>query len=226
MFPRPQRDVMGQGGAVPVCNAYIHRMERRTLILAPLALMALGLPAQAQAIPLADLSRYLNGLTTAEADFTQVNADGTISTGRLYIRRPGRVRFEYAPPDLNLVMAGGGQVAIFDAKSNQPPEQYPLRRTPLNLILAEDVNLGAARMVIGHTHDGTATRVRAQDPDHPEYGSIELVFTADPIELRQWVIHDDAGGQTTVILGEMVKGGNLPPSLFNITAETEKRVQR
>ena len=224
MFPRLQRDVMGQGGAVRPGHAYIGGMDRRTLLLAPLALAALGLPAQAQqAIPLADLSRYLNGLSTAEADFTQVNADGTISTGRLYIRRPGRVRFEYAPPDANLVMAGGGQVAIFDARSNQPPEQYPLRRTPLNLILAENVNLGAARMVIGHGHDGTATRVRAQDPEHPEYGSIELVFTADPIELRQWVIHDDAGGQTTVILGEMVKGGNLAPSLFNIVTEIEKR---
>jgi outer membrane lipoprotein-sorting protein len=228
MFPRLQRDVMGQGGAMRAGRAYIGGMKRRTLILAPLALMALGLPAQAQTqpIPLSDLSRYLNGLTTAEADFTQVNADGTISTGRLYIRRPGRVRFEYAPPDDNLVMAGGGQVAIFDARSNQPPEQYPLSRTPLNLILAEDVNLGAARMVVGHTHDGTATRVRAQDPEHPEYGSIELVFTADPVELRQWIIHDDTGGQTTVILGEMSRGGDLAPSLFNITAETEKRIQR
>lgn len=228
MFPRPQRDVMGQGDAGRAGPAYIGRMERRTLVLAPLSLMALGLPAiaQDQAIPLADLSRYINGLTTAEADFTQVNADGTISTGRLYIRRPGRVRFEYAPPDANLVMAGGGQVAIFDAKSNQPPEQYPLRRTPLNLILADRVDLTTARMVVGHSHDGTATRVRAQDPEHPEYGSIELVFTANPVELRQWVIHDDAGGQTTVILGEMVKGGNLAPSLFNIVAETEKRILR
>ncbi len=194
-------------------------------LLAPLALIALALPAQAAKISLAEISGYLNKLTTAEAEFTQINADGSIGTGRLLIKRPGRVRFEYAPPDKSLVMAGGGQVAIFDAKSNQPPEQYPLSRTPLNLILAENVDLGRARMVVGHVEDGNTTRVRAQDPEHPEYGSIEMVFTDNPVELRQWVITDDAGGQTTVILGEMKKGGNLASSLFNITFETEKRLR-
>jgi len=197
-------------------------MNRRLALLAPLAFL-LPLPAAAEKISLAALSDYLNGLTTAEADFTQVNADGSISAGKLYIHRPGRVRFEYAPPDRSLVIAGGQQVAIFDAKSNQPPEQYPLKRTPLNLILAANIDLGRAKMVVGHSEDGTSTRVRAQDPEHPEYGSIELVFTANPVELRQWVITDDLGAQTTVILGEMQKGGKLGASLFDITSETQKR---
>lgn len=198
-------------------------MNRRTAILAPLAFIALGRPALAAPIPLADLSRYLNGLTTVQADFTQVNADGSIATGKLYIRRPGRVRFEYAPPDKSLVIAGGQQVAIFDAKSNQPPEQYPLKRTPLNLILAADVDLGRARMVVGHKQVDNTTRVIAQDPDNPGYGRIELVFTASPVELRQWIITDDTGNQTTVILGDMKKGGSMPASYFDITAETKKR---
>ena len=195
------------------------------LVLATLALLAFAAPALAEKISLVDLSAYLNGITTAEAGFTQLNSDGSTITGRVFIKRPGRVRFEYAPPDRSLVLAAGGQVAIFDAKSNQPPEQYPLKRTPLNLILAAKVDLGAARMVVGHFEDGPTTRVQAQDPEHPEYGQIELVFTADPITLRQWVITDDAGGQTTVLLGEMVSGGSYPPSLFNITYETEKRLR-
>lgn len=202
---------------------YIRVMNRRTAILAPLALLALGAPAQAAPISLGELSNYLNGLTTVETDFTQVNADGSIATGKLFIRRPGRVRFEYAPPDKSLVIAGGQQVAVFDGKSNQPPEQYPLSRTPLNLILAANINLGRAKMVVGHKQVENTTRVVAQDPDNPGYGTIELVFTGSPVELRQWVITDDMGSQTTVILGEMKKGGDLPPSYFDITREVSKR---
>ncbi|MBN2631369.1 MAG: outer membrane lipoprotein carrier protein LolA [Rhodobacteraceae bacterium] len=198
-------------------------MNRRTALLAPLALLALGSPALAAKISLAELSSYLNSLTTVEADFTQVNGDGTIATGKLFIRRPGRVRFEYAPPDRSLVMAGGSQVAIFDAKSNQPPEQYPLKRTPLNLILAADIDLGKARMVVGHKEVENTTRVIAQDPENPSYGTIELVFTAAPVALRQWIITDDVGNQTTVILGEMKKGGAFPASYFDISSETRKR---
>jgi outer membrane lipoprotein-sorting protein len=197
-------------------------MNRRFALFAPLAFL-IPLPAAAEKISLAAISDYLNGLTTVETDFTQINPDGSISTGNLYIQRPGRVRFEYAPPDRSLVIAGGQQVAIFDAKSNEPPEQYPLKRTPLNLILAANVDLARARTVVGHEEDGTSTRVRAQDPDNPEYGTIELVFTADPVELRQWVITDDLGAQTTVILGDMKKGAKLGTSLFDITGEIEKR---
>ncbi len=193
------------------------------MFLAPALVLALALPAQAEKIPLSDLSAYLNGLTTVQADFTQVNADGSISTGEIKIRRPGRVRFEYAPPDDSLVLAGAGTVAIFDAKSNQPPEQYPLSRTPLNLILAENVDLARANMVVGHTEVDNTTRVRAQDPEHPEYGSIEMVFTANPTELRQWIITDDTGSETTLILGELAKGMTFPASTFSIVAETDRR---
>ncbi|WP_333818114.1 LolA family protein [Tabrizicola sp.] len=197
-------------------------MNRRLALLAPLAFL-LPFPAAAEKLPLKDISAYLNSLTTVEADFTQVNSDGTISTGKIYIKRPGRVRFEYGPPDRSLVIAGSNTVAIFDNKSNQPPEQYPLKRTPLNLILAANVDLSRAKMVVGHSEDGTSTRVRAQDPEHPEYGSIELVFTAKPVELRQWIITDDLGAQTTVILGEMKKGGQMGTRLFDISAEIEAR---
>lgn len=197
-------------------------MNRRIALLAPLAFL-LPLPALAEKIPLNAISDYLNGLTTVETDFTQINSDGSISTGKIYIKRPGRVRFEYAPPDRSLVIAGGQQVAIFDAKSNEPPEQYPLRRTPLNLILADNIDLSRASTVVGHEDDGTSTRVVAQDPENPEYGTIELVFTDNPVELRQWVITDDLGTQTTVILGEMTKGGDLPGRLFNIPAENASR---
>ena len=101
-----------------------------------LALALIALPAAAERIPLSALSGYLNSLTTVEAAFTQINPDGSIATGTLRINRPGRIRFEYAPPDKTVVLSDGQQVAIFDGKSNQPPDQYPLRRTPLNLILA------------------------------------------------------------------------------------------
>ncbi|MBM3614932.1 MAG: outer membrane lipoprotein carrier protein LolA [Alphaproteobacteria bacterium] len=201
-------------------------MKPLRVLLAPLALVALSAPAFADKIPLGDLSSYLNSLATVQSDFTQVNTDGTVSLGKIFIKRPGRVRFEYAPPDKSLVLASAETVAIFDAKSNQPPEEYPLRRTPLNLILAPRIDLGGAKMVVGHKEVENTTRVVAQDPEHPEYGTIELVFTADPIALRQWVITDDLGQQTTVILGELTPVSNLAASLFNIIEEKSRRSRR
>jgi outer membrane lipoprotein-sorting protein len=198
-------------------------MKQIRLLAAALALAATTLPAAAQQLSLGALSQYLNSLTTAQAEFTQINADGTISTGTIYIKRPGRARFEYNPPEQTLVLASAGQLAIFDAKSNTGPEQYPLERTPLNLILARNVDLTRNNMVVGQSYDGTATTVTAQDPENPQYGNIQLTFTANPTELRQWVITDDAGQQTTVILGELQRGGSISDRNFSIVAEVESR---
>ena len=196
-------------------------MIRPVLAFALLALSAL--PAMAQQLSLNEISRYLNSLTSLEADFTQINSDQTISTGVIKIQRPGRARFEYNPPDETLVIAGGQQLAVFDAKSNTGPEQYPLRETPLNLILARTVDLTRSGMVVGHNYDGTATTVTAQDPDHPEYGNIQLMFTGSPVELRQWIITDGSGAETAVILGDVRTGMTYPTATFSINAEVAKR---
>ncbi len=185
----------------------------RTLAVSALTL-ALATPAWAQKLPLADLSAFLNGIKTAQAKFTQIADDGTVSTGTLYLNRPGKMRFEYDPPNKSFVIAASNAVGIFDEKGDQTVETYPLNRTPLNIILAPNVNLGQARMVTGHREDGPSTIVQAQDPEHPEYGHIEMVFTANPVQLRQWVVHDDAGGQTTVVLGDLQTGVNLSSKLF------------
>ena len=198
-------------------------MHRRTFLAAAAASLA-ATPVLADKLSLNAISAYLNGILTAETDFTQVNDDGSLSTGTLYIKRPGRMRFDYNPPEKLLVMAGGGQVGIFDGKSNlKSAERYPLKRTPLNLILERKVNLAQRNMVVGHDFDGTATVVTAQDPKHPEYGTIQLKFTGNPIELRQWIIRDGQGAKTTVILGQLSLGGNLAPSLFSITTEENRR---
>ena len=196
-------------------------MKTLRILLAPVAFALSVLPAAAERLPLSEISRYLNSLTTAQSDFTQVNPDGSISTGTVYIQRPGRVRFEYNN-DNTLVMASGGNVAVFDPKSGGP-QQYPLSQTPLSIILDANVNLGRANMVTAHTESKNATVVTAQDPQNPQYGNIQMVFTAGPTQLRQWVVTDDSGQKTTVILGEMREGGSIPASKFSINNEMARR---
>lgn len=193
------------------------------MFLVTVGALLLSGPVAAEKLSLSALSAYLNGLQSAEAKFTQINGDGTISTGDILIKRPGRIRFEYDPPEKTLVVAGGGAVAIFDPKAGPRPETYPLNKTPLSLILAKNVDLARAKMVVGHSYDGTATTITAQDPEHPEYGNIQLKFTDSPVELRQWIINDEGGNSTTVILGEMNKGVSLGDTLFNIEMATERQ---
>jgi len=198
-------------------------MKRRTFITAAVVTLGLAAPSWAEKLSLDSLSVYLNSLKTVEAQFTQITGDGALSTGRILIKRPGRIRFEYDPPNDALVLAAGGQLAIFDPNGNDVPESYPLSRTPLSLILAENINLSRDRMVRAHQFDGTSTILTVQDPEHPERGLMALVFTGPDPQLRQWVIEDQNGEQTVVVLNEFATDMTLNDNLFNVLINQEKR---
>ena len=183
----------------------------------------LASPLSSEKLSVDALSEYLNGLRTLQASFTQISADSSLSTGSLYIKRPGRMRFEYDPPNNALVLAAGGQLAIFDPRGNSEPESYPLSKTPLSLILADNLNLSQDRMVAAHEYDGTSTILTVQDPDFPDRGFISLVFTGPQPQLRQWVIQDQNGDQTVVVLNDMTTQLSLSENLFNIFINKQKR---
>lgn len=198
-------------------------MIRRRFLFGACAALALSSGAAQAKMSLDQLSAYINDISTLEAAFVQINSDGSLDNGTLYLRRPGRLRFEYETHDA-LVLAGGGKLAIFDPKTNVPPEQYPLKRTPLHLILQRKVDLAASGMVVGHSGDDDRTIVVAQDPDSPESGVIELVFQNNPLTLAEWTI-DQNGARTTIDLEQIKLGGRLGASLFNIVQETEARLK-
>lgn len=200
-------------------------MKRRVFLGAASAALV-ARPALAEPISLDRLSAYFNSITLAEASFRQTGDDGSAETGRIIIRRPGRMRFEYDPPNRTLVIASAGQIGIFDPSSNiRTAERYPLRRTPLKLILEKDVNLARRRLVVGHEFDGALTTVVAQDPQEPELGRIELTFADNPVSLRQWVVVDGTGARTTVVLSDLRPLDQVSVFAFDIDEEERRRAR-
>ncbi len=184
---------------------------------AALLALALAAPAAAQ-VPQADLlriSNYLNGLGSLEGSFVQVGPEGELSRGEFAMRRPGRIRFDYRPPNPALIIADGFWVGVCD-RDIETFERYPLEETPLDLLLRDRVDLRTEGAVQSITRAEGQLRVRAIDPDAPDQGSITMIFTDVPLQLRQWVIVDAQGYATTVALNEVRSNVRLDPSLFVI----------
>jgi outer membrane lipoprotein-sorting protein len=140
----------------------------------------------------------------------------------MFLKRPGRIRLEYDPPNLGLVVVGGGQVAIFDPKSDSEPFRFPLNQTPLSIILQNSVDFKKQDMVREHFADGPTTVLTLQDPTHSDYGFIKLIFTKDPVRLRQWIVDNNSGNNSTVIVENWIEDQQVPDVLFNIQAEIKK----
>ena len=180
-------------------------------------------PSLAEKISLNKISDYINGLTSLQADFEQVNSDGSIDTGKLYIRRPGRMRLEYTAPNNALVIAGAGSVAIFDDKSKNGPTLFPLKKTPLNLLLKKNVDLYKNEMITEHTTNNENTFIIAKDPKRKSQGSIKMVFSNSPVSLQGWTITNQSNQKTKIILDKLDKKTKIPLYLFNISAASKNK---
>ncbi len=185
------------------------------LFFAALALAPLAAPAQEDARDLARISNYLNATETLQGTFVQVDAAAKVTEGDFYMRRPGRLRFEYSPPSPTLVIADGFWVAVIDARDGRA-DRVLLSDTPLNLLLKADVDLREEGSVRRIERSADQLRVTAIDPSGRTPGEITMVFSNNPLELRQWIVTDAQGQTTTVALRDMRTNVRIEPRMFVI----------
>jgi outer membrane lipoprotein-sorting protein len=209
--------------AMPPGCGYLGAMDRRSFLGLSLALpLAAALPAGAQGINVAPINTYLQQLRGASGQFVQRNPNGSRQAGKFYLAKPGRIRFEYDSPPGAMVIADGNWVGVFDPKSNRNPTRYPLSRTPLNLLLRDNVSLAEPGLVLGATRDADGTHITVVDPKAPKEGRLVMTFSDNPIALKRWEVITKTGQRTRVDLTSLQQGGNFPRSLFNIELEGAK----
>ena len=180
----------------------------------------------AEKASLAAISAHLNSLRSIQATFVQIGADGSSAQGRLFMKRPGRLRFEYQTPSEVLVLVSAGQMAIFDPKGDSEPTSFTTSGMPLSLILQDRIDLRKSALITDHRYDGKRTSLSLQHPQHPERGQITLVLRHNPLELAQWIIETPEGDQTLLMLEDLEKGVSLKDSIFNVFLNIQKRKLR
>lgn len=191
----------------------------RTLLAVLFTMLAL--PAAAQQArelspqDLADVARaeaYFNAVTTMKARFAQVGPRGEIVEGWFYMSRPGRLRFEYDPPSPIVVVADGFRLIYFDKQLDQE-NAWPVAATPLGPLLAREVTFDRTA-VIGVAREPGVLRITVVDPARRDEGSLTLVFSDNPLELRQWTVVDVQRLSTIVALTNLEMMPVLDPDLF------------
>jgi outer membrane lipoprotein-sorting protein len=158
---------------------------------------------------------YLDGLGQVKGRFTQTDPRGAVSTGVLYLNRPGKARFEYEGPAQRLVVSDGHTVVVYDGRL-KTFNRYPLGSTPLALFLQRHVRLDQKVVVDRVDHVAGGFQIVAHDGRHESQGHIILSFSDNPVELKEWAIIDARGGKTDVKLSDLEPVSGLDPGLFQL----------
>ena len=171
------------------------------------------------------ISAYLNGIKSLKASFVQVGPEGGMDQGEVMIQKPGQIRFEYKPPSPILIVSTGGRLYVKNSRLNTV-DPYDLSDTPLGLLLNENVDLAHNRAVIGVTEQNGAIVVKARTSTNRNDSNITLTFSSPGIELRQWTVRDNQGGNTTVALQNVQLNTQLDTALFAAPAKPVKQARK
>jgi outer membrane lipoprotein-sorting protein len=159
------------------------------------------------------ITNYINSFQSLKSDFTQISPKGLASRGILLISKPGRLRFEYSPPNPLLIVSDGKWLTIKN-RAKEKGDQFPLSATPLRLVVSPKIDLLSETNVIGFESKDGIVSVSLQDRKDKLGGYITLIFDEQRGQLQQWVIVDGKGRHTTVQLANIETGGKFDPKLF------------
>ena len=164
------------------------------------------------------INGYFNGITSLQGSFEQVDSSNKRATGRFYVQRPGKLRFDYAPPSSLRIISDGHSLAIEDSEL-KTIEKYPLKSTPFRLLVSETVELEKDARIVGAEAAEGLLAVTLEDKNHDAAGQIKLVFETDPeVKLKQWVVYDAQGLATTVTINDLSAGRKVAADFFTAKA--------
>jgi outer membrane lipoprotein-sorting protein len=165
------------------------------------------------------VNAYFNGINSLQGKFDQVDSQGKHASGRFYVQRPGKLRFDYAPPSPLRIVADGHYLAIEDSDL-KTIEKYPLESTPFRLLLGDAVDLARDARILGVERDEGTLAITLSDKTGDAAGQMKLFFdtSSGNLQLKQWIVTDAQGLATKVALDSVEPGRKVAADFFESKA--------
>ena len=202
-----------------------HIRRMRIFFAFLLSLVAVAGTARAQTgVP--EIEQYINSIRSMQARFVQSNPNGSIIQGTLYLRRPGRMRFEYDAPSQLKVVADGNQVTMWDP-AHKDFGQWPIGWTAASFLVRDQLRLSGDLTVqaLQRGSDGLLNLTVVQTRK-PQEGRITVRLAENPLTLRGWSITDNRGNKVDVTLTDARTGVQLADSLFKYDGPDAGQIMR
>ncbi len=164
------------------------------------------------------VSAYFNEFQNMQGSFVQTDPDRKKQRGKFFVKRPGRLKFEYNLPSKQVITSDGQYVAVQDTGAGTD-DRYPLEQTPFRVLLKKDVDLLRDARILDVQESADLVIVTLQDksPDAP--GRIKLIMARAPqLELKEWVTTDAQGKDTHIEVANLNKSEDVDAGKFKIHA--------
>ncbi len=167
----------------------------------------------------ADIKRiedHLNGIKTLVSDFIQISPDGNASSGRFFLSRPGKLRWQYDPPVPLLIIANGSVMAYYDFELDTV-SRVSTNSNIAGLLAREKIDLTGGDIVIKNlSHRDGSIRLTVIQKGEEDKGTFTFIFDNNPLALKKLEVIDSTKQLTAITLNNPKYGESLEKGLFEI----------
>ena len=179
------------------------------LELTPAVLAAPATPIEAQTI-----ADHFSSIKSMSGDFVQSGPKSEKTSGKFFLQRPGKIRFNYAGQSGISVIADGKSLVVYNKKL-KTSRLYALSKTPLKLLIDNNVDFSGKRFK-GITEEGSLWSVRLADKTAFGSAKIDMKFDRKSLDLRKWILTDERGQTTTITISNVKEGVRIAEGTFKI----------
>ncbi|GAA0736828.1 hypothetical protein GCM10009106_23430 [Sphingomonas japonica] len=157
----------------------------------------------AQTGDIAAVQSHLRSVESMTANFTQTDRSGKTLTGKLTLKKPGKIRFQYEK-GVPILIVGDGKALNFIDYSVKQLSRWPIGNSPLGVLIDPRRDIRQYAKVIPSANPDVLS-VEAYDPKKPEFGRITMIFARNAgapagLMLQGWVALDAQNNRTTIRL--------------------------
>jgi outer membrane lipoprotein-sorting protein len=161
---------------------------------------------------------YLNSVRSLKARFSQSDPkSGNLYQGSLVLRRGGKIRVQYDLP-YGLIMVGSdGELRYYDQKMDKV-NSTSTDSSPLGTLLSDIVDFEKDMKVLDVRKAFGTIRMLVTKEGIGNGGYLVLVFSDNPIALRQWVVMDQKQNQINFSLINPVYNDPVEECSFDLNS--------
>lgn len=164
---------------------------------------------------------YLESFSSISSNFIQINNNGDILSGKIFVSRPGKFRIEYEQIPLILISDSKRLASV-----NKDLKSINFHRTnenPLSILLFKKLDMNKVKILNLIERENTLL-AKISSINFEDKGIIEILFETKPLKMKKWTIFRKDQTKTEVFFDNLLLNKSLPSKLFSIESEDPRQI--
>lgn len=169
---------------------------------------------------LLEIENYLNKIKNLSAGFIQESFDGTISEGKFFLSRPGKMRIEYTANPKILIIVNGAVLSYTDIELEET-SYVSTNQTPASFLTRKNISFSAKDVEVTKIlKTESFIKVSITKKNSKNAGEFTLTFSKNPLKFSKMEVKNDLDENVKITLSNIDFDKKLSENLF-ITKKEE-----